>query len=86
MIRKAMIKFRYEFQFQIPLQFYRAVGKVVMCDGNCQKLLQVQNLLEQRPESLKKGTFGVALHRNTLKQHYFGKKGTFWSNITRGSI
>ena len=67
MISKTIIKFRYEFQFQIPLQFYRTVGKVVMCDGNCQKFLQVQNLLEQRPESLKRGTFGVVLHRNTLK-------------------
>ena len=28
MISKVMIKFRSKFQFQIPLQFYRTVGKV----------------------------------------------------------
>ena len=37
MISKAMIKFRTKFQFQIPLQFYRAVEKVETCDGNRQK-------------------------------------------------
>ena len=34
MISKAMIKFRTKFQFQIPLQFYRAVEKVETFDGN----------------------------------------------------
>ena len=33
-------------------------------------------------ESLKKGTFGDVLLRNTLKQQHFWKKGTFLSNIT----
>ena len=33
-------------------------------------------------ESLKKGTFGDVLLRNTLKQQHFQKKGTFLSNIT----
>ena len=28
-----MIKFRSKFQFQIPLQFYRAFEKVETCDG-----------------------------------------------------
>ena len=37
MISKAMIKFRTKFQFQIPLQFYRAVEKVETCDRNGQK-------------------------------------------------
>ena len=41
MISKAMIKFRTKFQFQIPLQFYRAVEKVENCDGNRQKFWQV---------------------------------------------
>ena len=35
-----MIKFRSKFQFQIPLQFYRIVEKVEVCDGNGQKLWQ----------------------------------------------
>ena len=34
MISKVMIKFRTKFQFQIPLQFYRAVEKVETFDGN----------------------------------------------------
>ena len=38
MISKVMIKFRSKFQFQIPLQFYRTVEKVEICDGNGQKL------------------------------------------------
>ena len=37
MISKVMIKFRTKFQFQIPLQFYRAVEKVETCDRNGQK-------------------------------------------------
>ena len=37
MISKAMIKFQSKFQFQIPLQFYRTVEKVEICDGNGQK-------------------------------------------------
>ena len=40
MISKVMIKFRSKFQFQIPLQFYRTVEKVEICDGNGQKLRQ----------------------------------------------
>ena len=34
-----MIKFRSKFQFQIPLQFYRAFEKVETCDGDGQKFL-----------------------------------------------
>ena len=41
MASKVMIKFRSKFQFQIPLQFYRAVEKVDPCNGNCQKFWQV---------------------------------------------
>ena len=41
MISKVMIKFRSKFQFQIPLQFYRAAEKVETCDGNGRKFLQV---------------------------------------------
>ena len=37
MISKFMIKFRSKFQFQIPLHFYKTVGKVETCDGNDQK-------------------------------------------------
>ena len=37
MISKAMIKFQSKFQFQIPLQFYRAAEKVETCNGNGQK-------------------------------------------------
>ena len=40
MISKVMMKFRSKFQFQIPLQFYRTVEKVEICDGNSQKLRQ----------------------------------------------
>ena len=40
MISKVMMKFRSKFQFQIPLQFYRTVEKVEICDGNGQKLRQ----------------------------------------------
>ena len=40
MISKTMIKFRSKFQFQIPLQFYKTVEKVEICDGNGQKLWQ----------------------------------------------
>ena len=36
MISKAMIKFRSKFQFQIPLQFYRTVEQVEICDSNGQ--------------------------------------------------
>ena len=36
MINKAMIKFRSNFQFQIPLRFYRTVQKVETGDGNGQ--------------------------------------------------
>ena len=36
-ISKVMIKFRSKFQFQIHLQFYRAVEKIETCDGNGQK-------------------------------------------------
>ena len=35
-----MIKFQFRFQFQIHLQFCRAVEKVQICDGNGQKLGQ----------------------------------------------
>ena len=38
MIGKVMIKFRSKFQSHIPLQFYRTVVKVEICDGNGQKL------------------------------------------------
>ena len=38
MISKAIIKFQSKFQFQIPLHFYRTVGKVEICNGNGQKL------------------------------------------------
>ena len=38
MIGKVMIKFRSKFHFQIPLQFYRTVEKVEICDVNGQKL------------------------------------------------
>ena len=41
MISIVMIKFRSKFQFQIPLQFYRAAEKVETCDGNGRKFLQV---------------------------------------------
>ena len=34
MISKVIIKFRSNFQFQIPLQFYRIVEKVEICDDN----------------------------------------------------
>ena len=37
MISKVMIKFQSKFQFQIPLQFSRAVEKVETGDGNGQK-------------------------------------------------
>ena len=37
MISKVIINFRSKFQFQIPLQFYRAVEKVETSDGNGQK-------------------------------------------------
>ena len=37
MISKAVIKFQSKFQFQIPLQFYRAAEKVETCNGNGQK-------------------------------------------------
>ena len=37
MISKVMIKFRSNFQFQIPLQFHRTVEEVETCDGNGQK-------------------------------------------------
>ena len=37
MISKAMSKFRFKLQLQIPLQFYRTVEKVEICDGNGQK-------------------------------------------------
>ena len=37
MISKVMIKFQSKFQFQIPLQFYRAAEKVETCNGNGQK-------------------------------------------------
>ena len=40
MISKAMIKFRPKFQFQIPLEFYKTVEKVEICDGNGQELRQ----------------------------------------------
>ena len=36
-ISEVMIKFRSRFQFQILLQFYRAVGKIETYDGNGQK-------------------------------------------------
>ena len=36
-ISKVVIKFQSKFQFQIPLQFYRTVEKVEICDGNGQK-------------------------------------------------
>ena len=32
-----MIKFQSKYQFQIPLQIYRTVEKVEVCDGNGQK-------------------------------------------------
>ena len=35
-----MVKFWSNFQFQIPLQFYRTVEKVEICEGNGQKLWQ----------------------------------------------
>ena len=41
MISKVMIKFWSKFQLQIPLQFYRTVEKVEICDGNGQKFWQV---------------------------------------------
>ena len=41
MISKVIIKFRSKFQFEIPLQFYRTVKKVEICDGSCQKFWQV---------------------------------------------
>ena len=37
MISEVMIKFQSKFQFQIPLQFYRTVGKVETGDGNGQR-------------------------------------------------
>ena len=33
MISKAKIEFRSKFQHQIPLQFYRRVEKIEICDG-----------------------------------------------------
>ena len=41
MISKVIIKFQSQFQFQIPLQFYRAAEKVQTCDGNGQRFQQV---------------------------------------------
>ena len=41
MISEVMIKFRSKFQFEIPLQYYRAVEKIETCDGNDQKFWQV---------------------------------------------
>ena len=41
MISKAMIKFPSTFQFQIPLQFYRTVEKVEICNGDSQRFWQV---------------------------------------------
>ena len=37
MINNAMIKFQCKCQFEIPLQFYKTVEKVEICDGNGQK-------------------------------------------------
>ena len=36
------------------------------------------------PESLQKGTFSVVLPENTLKQHYFLKKGHFFVKYYKG--
>ena len=41
MISKAMIKFGYKFQFQIPFQFYRTAEKVETCNGNGKKSWKV---------------------------------------------
>ena len=36
------------------------------------------------PESLQKGTFSIVLPENTLKQHYFWKKGNFFVKYYKG--
>ena len=43
-------------------------------------------ILGQCPDSFRKDTFGKFLPRNTLKKHFFWKKNTFLSNITRSSM
>ena len=46
----------------------------------------VSRILGQHPESSKKGTFWKVLPIYTFNKAIFGKKSTFLSNITRGSV
>ena len=60
MISKVMIKFRSEFQFQIPLQFYRTAEKIETCYGNGQKFWQL-------PPSFQPSHFGYYFHFSWLR-------------------
>ena len=69
MTSKVIINFPSKSQFQIPLQFYRAVEKVETCDGNRQKFWQV-------PPSFKPSHFGYYFVFSWLRFKHTDSKGT----------